>query len=396
VVALDLSRLLPHAGTVPFAWRNLVANRRRLLRSAAGIAFAVLLMMVQLGFERGFFDASLSAVRALDGDLFVSTAAKYRFGTRDPFPHREFDTIRSVDGVASAAPLYASWQEFFWTSPQDGKSYLVRVFAFDPDGPPVFLPSGIAGQQALLKGDNTVLVDRRSRGFLGMAGNPSQADLNGQRVQVVGSFALGPDFMSDGTVIIGDRLFAKLLPGNREPASALPIETAVIKIRSGDTPAAVANALRKALPASLTVMTKAELVEFERQFHAKLSSAAPIFWLGTIVGFIVGMLISYQIIYTDLSDQLPQYATLRGIGYDTPYLVRMVLRQAALSACAGYVPAWLLCLIAFRIIGEIALLPLRMTIGLTLLTFVLTLGMCLLAGALAVRRVITADPAEIF
>jgi putative ABC transport system permease protein len=356
----------------------------------------VLLMMVQLGFERGFFDASLAAVRALDGDLFVMNAAKYRFGTRDPFPHRDLDAIRSVYGVTSAAPLYASWQEIFWTSPRDGKPYLVRVFAFDPDGPPVFLLSGIADQQALLRGDAMVLVDRRSRRFLGMADVPTQAELNRQPVQVVGSFPLGPDFMSDGTVIVSDRLFAKITPGNREPAATLPIEAAVIKIRAGENLASVANALRDALPATLTVMTKTELVEFEREFQAKLSSAAPIFWLGTIVGFVVGMLISYQIIYTDLSDQLPQYATLKGIGYDTPYLVRMVLRQAALTACAGYIPAWLLCLAAFQVIGGITLLPLRMTIGLTLPTFILTLGMCLMAGAVAVRRVIAADPAEIF
>ena len=68
-------------------------------------------------------------------------------------------------------------------------------------------------------------------------------------------------------------------------------------------------------------MTKAEIVAFERDFQAKLSSAAPIFWLGTLVGFIVGTLISYQIIYTELSDRLPQYATLKGIGYGNGYLI---------------------------------------------------------------------------
>ena len=113
------------------------------------------------------------------------------------------------------------------------------------------------------------------------------------------------------------------------------------------------------------VMTKAEIVEFERKFQAELSSAAPIFWLGALVGFAVGTLICYQIIYTDLSDRLPQYATLKGIGYGTGYLVRSVLVQAALTGLAGYVPAWLLCIGAYRIVGAIALLPLHMTLQLT-------------------------------
>jgi putative ABC transport system permease protein len=396
MAVLDVNRLLPRAGSVPLAWRNLFANKRRLMRSSAGIAFAVLLMMVQLGFERAFFDASLASVRALDGDLFVMNAVKYRFGTRDPFPRRDLDAIRAVPAVASAAPLFASWQEFFWTGPADGKPYLVRVFAFDPDEPSVFLLSDLARQQPLLKANDAVLVDRNARSFLAMSGTATDADLNGRRVHIVGRFALGPDFMSDGTVMMGDRLFAKLFPGNRDSASALPVEVAVIKLRPGEDLPAAKQSLRAALPPALSVMTKAEIVDFERKFQAELSSAGPIFWLGTIVGFVVGMLISYQIIYTDLSDQLPQYATLKGIGYDNRYLVRSVLEQAALSAIAGYVPAWLLCVVVFRIIGTLALLPLHMTLGLTLLSLALTLTMCLLAGALAVRRAVAADPAEVF
>ncbi|HVB18060.1 MAG TPA: FtsX-like permease family protein, partial [Stellaceae bacterium] len=98
----------------------------------------------------------------------------------------------------------------------------------------------------------------------------------------------------------------------------------------------------------------------------------------------------------DLSDQLPQYATLKGIGYETGYLVRVVLAQAALSALAGYLPAWLLCLVVYRAIGDLALMPMHMTLRLTLLSFGLTLGMCLLSALLAIRRVLAADPAEIF
>lgn len=389
-------RLSPRHRAVPLAWRNLVANKRRLLRSSAGIAFAALLMMVQLGFEQGFFDSSLSLVRALDGDLVVSSAYKYRFGTRDPFAHRFLEMVRAVPGVASAAALYADWQDFSWDNPTDGKPYLVRVLALDPDGPPVLSIPGLAGQQPLLKNDDAVLVDRRARGFLGMDTGAKESRINGQRVAIAGSFALGPDFMSDGTAIMGDRLYARLLPGNRDSAANLPIEAIIVKVAPGNTVAAVQGSLAAKVPDTLVVMTKAEIVEFERKFQAELSSAGPIFWLGTIVGFVVGMLISYQVIYTDLSEQLPQYATLKAMGYKTGYLVRSVLAQAALSGLAGYVPAWLLCILTYRLIGAFALLPLHMTLRLTVLTLALTVGMCVFAAILAVRRVVSADPAEIF
>ena len=389
--ALTLPRLAYRG--VPLAWRNLVADRWRLARASAGIAFAVLLMLVQLGFERAFFDASLNAVRQLDGDLFVMNASKYRFGTRDPFAPREMDAIKTVPGVSSVAPLYGDWQDFFWTSPVDDKPHLIRVFAFDPSASPAFLLPAIADRQALLKADDTVLIDRRSRGFLGMDGNVTEAKLSGDAVHVVGKFALGPDFMSDGTIVMSARSFAKFF---RMTPATLPVETAIVKLNPDEDVAAAQKRLATALPPTLRVFTKAQLVDFESDFQAKLSSAAPIFWLGALVGFVVGTLISYQIIYTELSDRLPQYATLKGIGYRNAYLIASVLRQALLTGLAGYVPAWLLCLAVYRIIGDIALLPLQMTLSLTLISLALTLGMCLFAGAIAIRRVIEADPAEIF
>jgi putative ABC transport system permease protein len=378
---------------VPLAWRNLVSNKPRLLRSASGIGFAVLLMLMQLGFEQAFFDSSLEVIRGLDGDIFIQSSRKYQFATRDPFARSDLDTARKVTGVASARPLYADWFDFFWKNPFDGKIFLVRAFGFEPDAP-VFLYSEVNANRDKLKEANTVLVDRAARHFLGMDGGATEAELSGSKVKIVGSFALGPDFQSDGTVIMSDRTFAGLLRG--PPGNQNQIDVGVIKLDSGTDPANVAQSLRTALPDTIAVFTKPELIEFERKFQAAVSSAGPIFAMGTVVGFVVGMLISYQVTYTDLADQLPQYATLKAMGYRTGYLLRVVLEQAAFNALAGWVPAWLLSILLYFAIGRIALLPLRMSVYVTLVSLGLTLGMCLISAVIAVRRVIKADPAEVF
>ncbi len=143
-------------------------------------------------------------------------------------------------------------------------------------------------------------------------------------------------------------------------------------------------------------MTKAQLIAFERAFQADVSSAGPIFAIGTIVGFVVGLLISYQITFTEISDLLPQYATLKAIGYPTVFLLRVVLEQAALNGVTGWVPAVLLSLGLYRLIGQIALLPMQMSLGIILVSLGLTVGMCLLSALIAVGRVVRADPAEVF
>lgn len=380
---------------MPLALRNLLANKRRLIRSSAGIGFAVLLMLVQLGFERGFFEASLAMVRQIDGDLIITSTSKYQFHSRDPFAAGDIATARKIAGIASVIPLYASWFDMSWQPPGSKQGYLVQVLAFDPDTPPL-VSSEIKAESGRLKEADAVIVDRRARPFLGMADATGNAEINGHTVHIVGSFGLGPDFQSDGTVMMSAATFAKLLPSNRDSVAALPVEFGVVKLQPGENPGAVQGALQESLPQDVRVQTKQQFVDAERKFQADLSSAGPIFWMGTVVGFVVGLLISYQIIYTDLSDQLPQYATLKGIGYSSGYLVRVVLAQATLSALAGYIPAWLLCLAVYRVIGAVALLPLHMTWQLTLLSLALTVGMCLVSALLAIRRVIATDPAEVF
>src|SRR5215475_6385964 len=117
----NLERERQHFAFVPLAWRNLLANKPRLLRSSGGIGFAVLLMLMQLGFEQAFFDSSLEIIRALDGDILLQSSRKYRFATRDPFPRSDLDKARTVSGVRSARSLYAGWFDFFWRNPFDGK-----------------------------------------------------------------------------------------------------------------------------------------------------------------------------------------------------------------------------------------------------------------------------------
>jgi len=297
-------------------------------------------------------------------------------------PARAARTIEGVDDIRPGWP------------PVDADTERELVAFLEEQGvDPSDIAEGIRGWGNLLRAAGyRVTIQQYDYAYRGYSSIPLLTEVT----PTATTFALGPDFMADGTVMMSPATFARLLPGNPQSAAALPVEFGVVKVRPDTDLARVQQALRASLPDNVRVLTRPQLVAFERAFQADLSSAGPIFWMGTVVGFVVGMLISYQIIYTDLSDQLPQYATLKGMGYETGYLVRVVIEQAALSGLAGYLPAWLLCLVVYRVIGALALLPLTMTWQLTLLSLGLTLGMCVISALLAIRRVIAADPAEVF
>ena len=382
--------------SVPLAWRNLTADRGRLARSAAGIGFAVLLMFIQLGFREAFIDSSLALPRALDGELIVVSATKYRIGHNDTFPRRRLTQALAAEGVAEAAPVHAEWKRSVWKNPQTRESFTMQVLAFDPDRPVFAIPEIEAARHAL-KMPDTVLMDSRGRRFLGEAEIGLETELARREVKIVGTFPLGPDFTNDGTLITSERTFFNLFPnlatGLAETGRA---EIGVIRLRPGADAARVKERLAAALPNDVVVLTKAEFVALERAFQNSVSPVGPIFAFGTLIGFAVGMLISYQIMFTDLSDHMPQYATLKAIGYPNRYLVGVVLQQAAFYALAGFVPAIALAALVFWAVGEVALVPMEMGAGLGLLCLALTVGMCVLSGLIAVRRVLSADPAEVF
>ena len=386
----------PILASVPLARRNLLADRRRLLRALAGIAFAVLLMMVELGFRTAFIGSMLLPIQQLDGDLMLVSSAKYEFGRRTPFLRRLFYEARSVPGIASVRPLYLERRTAIWKNPQTHELFGIQVFAFNPDEP-VFLLPEVADNLEALRQPDTVMVDRRARSSLGQASAGMQTELSRHRVKVIGTFRLGPSFFSDGTAIMSDWNFFKLFGVQSPNSTELPdVEIGVIKVSPGQRTLDVQHALRAALPGSVMILTKAELIDREARFHMQVSPVGPIFNVGTLVGFAVGILICYQILFSELSDQLSQYATLKAMGYYNTFVVKVVLQQAVFYAVLAYIVAWTACYLIFRVVGEIALIPLHMSVGLTVTSLVLALIMCVGAALIAVRRAIATDPAELF
>ena len=381
---------------VPLARRNLLADRRRLLRALAGIAFAVLLMMVELGFRTAFIGSMLLPIQQLDGDLMLLSSTKYEFDRKAPFPRRLFYEARAVPGIASVRPLYLERKTAVWKNPQTLELFGIQVFGFDPDQPVFLLPEVAANLEALRQPD-TVMIDRRARSNMGYASAGLRTELSRRNIQVVGTFRLGPNFFSDGTVIMSDRNFFKLFGVQSPNSTELPdVEIGVIKVSPGQRTLDVQHALRAALPGSVMILTKAELIDREARFHMQVSPVGPIFNVGTLVGFAVGILICYQILFSELSDQLSQYATLKAMGYYNTFVVKVVLQQAVFYAVLAYIVAWTACYLIFRVVGEIALIPLHMSVGLTVTSLVLALIMCVGAALIAVRRAIATDPAGLF
>jgi putative ABC transport system permease protein len=381
---------------VPLAWYNVTSDFGRMARAAGGIAFAVLLMLTELGFRQGFFDAATAIIEALDADIVLINPQKIRFGAKEPFARAQLYQAAGVPGVASVKPMYGEWRTSIWKNPQDHHLFNIQVLAFDPDQSVWLLPA-INSKLEQLKLPDTVLADAKGRRFLGRPAAGQWTELSYHRVRIVGTFNVGPDFTYDGTIIMSDRNFLKYFsdPLTTDPKLDM-VEFGIVKVTLGANVQNVQAGLQRIMPADVRVLTKQEFFDLELDYQSGLAPVGPIFGLGALFGFLVGTLITYQILFADLSDQLPQYATLKAMGYGRAYIVKSVLQQSAFYGLVGYLPSWLLAILLYAAIAQITLLPLGMTIKMTALSLGMTLGMCLISGAVVVRRVLQVDPAELF
>lgn len=375
------------------AWQKITHDKARLALSTVGIAFAVVLIFANVGFLHAVYDGQIELLTSLNADLVISSKVRYAMAMAETFPRRRVEQAKAVAGVQAAYPLYVDYERLQWSNPDDGTHQPIRVLAFNPDDP-VFLLPEVEQQLPGLKLADTVLLDANSRPIYGRREVGVVTEVSGHSVRVVGMFHLGPDFLSDGNAIMSDLTYLKC---RGEPELFLSkVHLGLIKVAPGADPRAVAEELRRVLPDDIKVQTKQEFIEQEEAYWRVISPVGFIFGLGAVLAFVVGMIICYQILYTDITDDLPQFATVKALGYHNSVLVGVVLVEAVLLALMGFLLGFVVSGVVYRGVALLTGLPMRLSAGRIGVVLVLAVVMCVAAGLIALRKVIRADPAEVF
>lgn len=380
---------------IPLAWLQLAREKVRLCVALAGIGFAVILMMMQLGFQEALFTAAVNFHVNLKTDIVLINPQTTTLFAIKNFSRRRLYQAAGIDGVESVTPLYLDFG--FWRNPDTRKTRQILVIGFDPSQAVLSLP-GVDEYLDQIKLSDVVLFDENSRPEYGpiaeqfKAGKTVFTEVSGRKVTVGGLFQLGASFSADGNLITSDVNLLRLFPGRTLGL----IDIGLINVKPGVDASSVMSTLKKTLPDDVLVLSKQGFVRFEREYWETSTTIGFIFTLGTLMGFIVGMVIVYQILYTDVSDHLAEYATLKAMGYKSRFLYSVVLQESFILAVLGFIPGFALCLGLYKLVRDGTALPMFMTIDRVATVFVLTLIMCVISGGIAMRRVQAADPADIF
>jgi putative ABC transport system permease protein len=379
---------------ISVAWAQLSHQKVRTGIAMGGIAFANVLIFMQLGFVNLFAGGAILLPRHLQGDLFITNADARLIDPFSTFDRTRLYQAAAFDGIVFAEPLYLKYGT--WAYNKETVSYDTRVFAYNPQVQIFNLPE-VNQQQSKLREPFTLLFDRLSRSELGpipaeMEKKPTtSAMINNRQMVVNGLFSLGCSFfLSQGNIIVSDRTFADIFG-----SSALEqVSLGVIRVKPGTDLIALKLGIEKAVP-GIKVLNQQELKARELAFQ-ETNPSSIIFNFGALMGFIVGVAIVYQVLYSDVSDHLSEYATLKAIGYSHRSLLLIIFQEAIFLAILGYIPGFLATLGMYQLLTNLTRLELIMTVNLAVTVFLLTLGMCLISAAIASNKLRAADPADVF
>jgi putative ABC transport system permease protein len=387
------------AGTllaVRLAWRQLWSEKARLASAIAGVLFACVLVFMQLGFRGALFESATNLIGAMRGDLFLMhplTTASFK---PEPLPRVRAQQALALPEVERAAPIYLA--QASWRNPENGTRRAIQLIGVDTAAGVLDFP-GLAPLVDALKRADTVAFDARSRPEFGAVaqllaarGGPIEVEIGNRRMDVVGLIEIGPSFGADGNVVLSEINFRRVVK-ERDVAA---VDLVAIRLRPDADIRQTQARLREILPPDVVVMTQAELRAHERRYWEEATPIGFIFAFGSLMGLVVGMVIVYQILFSDIASHLKEYATLKAMGYSGFYLSRVVLGAALILAVTGFIPGLLLSFFLYDLVGSATFLPLRLDFAMGASVFAMIFTMCAIAGLLAVRKLRDANPADMF
>ena len=387
-----LTRLL---GRLPIGWLQLVHNKTRLAAALAGVMFANLLVFMQLGFLGALIESVALPYRALNADILISASDANTFADGSPLPRQRMYEALAVPGVASATPLYFGKMD--WKQP-DGTIRTLDTFGIDPSVQAFRVPE-INARLDDLKLSDIGLVDRRTRnapkGLFATidSGKPYRFEVKGRAINVVGTFTLGGGFTADGYLILSDQTFLKHF-GARVPGAPNHI---LVRLAPGADPTAVLSGLRASLPDyDSIVRTIPEAIAKDQAFQTTQRPVGIVFGFGIIIGILVGIVIVYQVLSTDVADHIREYATFKAMGYKQSFFLSIVFEEALILALLGFVPGVVAAIGLYALVAFATGLPVSMPFERPFYVLAGTIVMCIVSGAIATRRLARANPADLY
>jgi putative ABC transport system permease protein len=390
-----MSRLLQHLfGRLPIGWLQLTHNRPRFAAALAGVAFANVLVFVQLGIMNSMGAATLRPYGFFQADIMISAGDANALADGGNVARQWLLQAMADPDVTDGVGLFLA--NVPWDRGE--KDISLTTFGVDP-AKPAFIAPAIAGDLNLLQVQDAAVLDRLARG-LGKEEaaairpqTPLAFETQGRTLTAYATFAGGGGFGGDGYMLVSDQTFLSLFPAR---SSAAP-DHIFLQLRPGANVETVVARLRTLISdPSLRIRSYADAAAEDLRYQQTRRPTGIIFGFGVLIGVLVGLVIVYQVLSTDVADHLREYATFKAMGYGPRFFLGVVFEEALVLGIMGFIPGLIVGTAILTVMGKITTLPLAMTPLMATSVFLGTIVFSVVSGAVATRRLAAADPADLF
>lgn len=381
-------------GRLPIGWLQLTHNRTRFAAALAGVAFANVLVFVQLGIMNSMGAATLRPYEFFQADLMISAGDANALNEGGNVARQWLLQAMADPDVTDGMGLFVG------NVPWDRatKDITFTTFGVDP-AQAAFLSAEIAGDAALLQVQDAALLDRLARGLSRDEAaairpqSPLAFETQGRTLTAFATFAGGGGFGGDGYMLVSDQTFLALFPARSSNAP----DHILLRLRPGANPAQVSTRLKTLVSdPSLRIRSYADAAQEDLRYQQTRRPTGVIFGFGVLIGVLVGLVIVYQVLSTDVADHLREYATFKAMGYGPRFFLGIVLEEALVLGIMGFIPGLIVGTAILTLMAAITTLPLTMTPFMAVSVFLGTILFSALSGTIATRRLAAADPADLF
>ncbi|WP_435256866.1 FtsX-like permease family protein [Thioclava sp. FR2] len=390
-----MSRLLQALfGRLPIGWLQLTHSRTRFGAALAGVAFANVLVFVQLGIMNSMAIATLKPYAFFRADIMISASDSNALNEGGNVARQWMLQAMEDPDVTAGMGLFlanTNWQ-------REPANLALTTFGIDP-AQPEFLAPDIAAKSGPLQVQMSALLDRLARSLPRdetaaiRPQTPVSFETSGKTLTLYDTFSGGGGFGGDGYMFTSDQTFLTLFAARR---SAAP-DHILLKVAPGANAETVVTRLHDLISdKSLRIRTYTQAGQEELTYQQTKRPTGLIFGFGVIIGILVGLVIVYQVLSTDVADHLKEYATFKAMGYGPGFFLGVVFEEALVLGILGFIPGLLIGTAILTFMGKMTTLPLMMTPTMAIGVFLGTIVFSTISGAIATRRLAAADPADLF
>jgi putative ABC transport system permease protein len=371
---------------ISLARKNLLHDRLRFVITLAGVAFAVTLVLVQVGLFMGLLNKATVTIENASAQIWVTSKGTPNVDFAHTFPETAVLRVRGVPGVERADNLLIQFMNIQLPS---GAEEGGLVYALD-DFTAWNLPWAVnEGNVRDLKRGAYILMDRSAERRFGPFAVGEYREILGRRFKIIGTTTGAASFTTAPIIFMDFKNAQELLQTLQGKAQYV-----LVKVAPGADVGTVAAEIRRRLPYN-DVYAKDDWARRSRTYWVVSTGLGMNMGVTVFLGILVGIVVVAQTLYTSAVEHVKEFGTVKAIGGSNWDIYKILGEQALIAAVVGFVLGGLLSLAMRPLMAKLYLNVLISPVFATTV-FVGTILMCLGAAMLSFRRVATIDPALVF